>query len=47
MKGKGGREEAAVSLPALQGMAVRVSEIIEFRLAGHGDLRVLIVMKRC
>lgn len=47
MKGRGGREEAAASLPALRDMEVEVKEIVEFCLPSSGDLRALIVIKRC
>ena len=47
MKGRGGREEAAASLPALLEMEVVVSEIVEFNLPGSGDVRALIVMNKC
>lgn len=47
MKGRDGREEVVAAQSALHEMGVEVSEIVELRLHGSGDLRALIVMKRC
>jgi 16S rRNA (guanine527-N7)-methyltransferase len=46
MKGRGGREEAAVARTSLDVMGVEVCEIVDLHLPGSGDSRALIVMKR-
>ncbi len=46
MKGKGGREEAAVGRAALNKMGVVVAEVHEFCLPVSGDVRALVVMER-
>jgi 16S rRNA (guanine527-N7)-methyltransferase len=46
MKGRGGREEAAVTEASLHDMGVVVDEIVDLRLPVSGDSRTLIVMKK-
>jgi 16S rRNA (guanine527-N7)-methyltransferase len=46
MKGRGGNEEAAASMASLLDMGVEVCELVELRLPGSGDFRLLVVMRK-